>query len=410
MEYRPYNPKKDREAVRRIWRETGWLEKGKEEAMDLFVECGRALVADIAGEPECLVITAPGTVRHLAEDLPLSCVTGVTTSRVARKQGFAGRLTAAAVAQDAVDGALVSALGMFEQGYYDQHGFGTGGYEHWISFVPASLKVTVKPRVPQRITPNDWEAVHAARLQRRRGHGTCNLLPPATTRAEMLWAKNGFGLGYAGDEDGKFSHLFWCDAKDDREHGPYTVQWMVYNSREEFLELLALMKNLGDQVFSLRMREPAGIQLQDLISQPFRHYDLTEKGKYECRVSAHAYWQMRICDLAGCLERTHLPHGGVRFNLQLTDPIERFLDAGAPWRGCGGEYVVTLGKSSGAERGRAEGLPTLKATVNAFTRLWLGVLSATALSYTDDLEAPPELLVALDEVLRLPAPHPDWDF
>jgi hypothetical protein len=410
VEFRAYNPEKDREAVHRIWRETGWLEKDKEEAMDLFVECGRALVADIAGEPECLVITAPGTVRHLSEDLPLSCVTGVTTSRIARKQGFAGKLTAAAIAQDVADGALVSALGMFEQGYYNQHGFGTGGYEHWISFVPASLKGTVKPGVPRRITADDWEAVHACRLQRRRGHGACNLTPSATTRAEMMWAKKGFGLGYADGESGKLSHLFWCEAKEGGEHGPYTIQWMVYSTREQFLELLALLKNLGDQVFSIRLREPAGIQLQDLISQPFKHYDLTEKGKYEARASAYAYWQMRICDVAGCLEKTRLPHGGVQFNLQLTDPIEHFLDADAPWRGCAGDYVVTLGKSSSAERGKAEGLPTLKTTVNAFTRMWLGVLPAASLNHTDDLEAPPELLEALDEVLRLPAPHPDWDF
>ena len=80
------------------------------------------------------------------------------------------------------------------------------------------------------------------------------------------------------------------------------------------------------------------------------------------------------------------------------------------WRGSTGEYVVTLGKSSGAERGSDESLPTLKTTVNAFTRLWLGVRPATALSYTDDLETPAELLEALNEVLRLPAPHPDWDF
>lgn len=410
MEFRAYNPEKDREAVHRIWRETGWLEKGKEEAMDLFVECGRALVADIAGEPECLVITAPGVVRHLNEDLALSCVTGVTTSRVARKQGFAGRLTALAIAQDAADGALVSALGMFEQGYYNQHGFGTGGYEHWISFVPASLNVTVKPRVPVRVTADDWEAVHAARLRRKRGHGGCSLTPSATTRAGMMWAKNGFGLGYRDEATGAVAHHFWCEAKEGEEHGPYTVQWMVYDTRDEFLELFALLRNLGDQVFSIRMREPAGLQLQDLISQPFKHYDLTEKGKYESRASAYAYWQMRICDLPGCLEKTRWPHGGLRFNLLLTDPIEQFLEADAPWCGCAGEYVVTLGKSSGAERGRHDSLPTMKTTVNAFTRLWLGVRPATALSYTDDLEAPAELLEALDEVLRLPAPHPDWDF
>src|SRR6185295_5181096 len=109
---------RDRDAVHRIWQECGWLEKGKDEQLDRFVQAGHALVADIYGEAECLVLTAPGTLRYLDEDLPTSCITGVTTSRVARKQGLANRLTARAVAADAAEGALLSALTMFEQGYY----------------------------------------------------------------------------------------------------------------------------------------------------------------------------------------------------------------------------------------------------------------------------------------------------
>jgi hypothetical protein len=48
--------------------------------------------------------------------------------------------------------------------------------------------------------------------------------------------------------------------------------------------------------------------------------------------------------------------------------------------------------------------------VNAFTRLWLGVRSATSLSWTDHLQAPESLLNQLDNALRLPTPMPDWDF
>src|SRR5438552_415142 len=116
MILRDYDLEKDREAAHRIWFETGWLEKGKEEVMTRFVAAGRALVAEIHGEAECLVLTMPGTVRYLTEDLPLGGVTSVTTSRVARKQGLASRLAAKAIAADVAEGALVSALGMFEQG------------------------------------------------------------------------------------------------------------------------------------------------------------------------------------------------------------------------------------------------------------------------------------------------------
>ena len=412
MEFRPYDEARDKAAAHRIWRETGWLEAGKkshEEAMDLFIGCGRALVADVNGEAECLALTAPGDIRYLEEDLPFSCVTAVTTSRIARKQGLAKKLTAAAVAADAAEGALVAGLGMFEQGYYDKLGFGSGGYEHRLSFDPARLKVKAAFRVPRRLGPGDWAELHAARLRRARGHGSCNLTPPDITRAETIWAANGFGLGYNDGPGGELTHYLWC-AADPAEEGPYYVNWIVYRGRDQFLELMALLQNLGDQVRLVKMREPAGIQLQDLLERPFQLRTLTAKSKFEHKISAVAYWQMRICDLPGCLARTHLPGKEMRFNLIITDPLEEALAAEAPWRGVAGEYVVTLGPSSGAEPGTDPARATLEASVGAFTRMWLGVRPATGLAITDDLHGPPALLKQLDATLRLPDPKPDWDF
>jgi hypothetical protein len=48
--------------------------------------------------------------------------------------------------------------------------------------------------------------------------------------------------------------------------------------------------------------------------------------------------------------------------------------------------------------------------VNAFTRLWFGVRPASGLALSDELNAPPELLDALDRTLLLPQPLPDWDY
>jgi len=60
--------------------------------------------------------------------------------------------------------------------------------------------------------------------------------------------------------------------------------------------------------------------------------------------------------------------------------------------------------------GRDPGLSTLTASVNAFTRLWLGVRPARGLAVTDELSGPPALLEELDWLLRLPDPKPDWDY
>ena len=409
MAFRNYDPERDKEAVHRIWRETDWIEKDETKTMDIFVDSNRAMVAEVDGEAECLVLSAPGTVRYLAEELPFAGVTGVTTSRVARKQGFASRLTARVIAADAANGVLVAGLGMFEQGFYNRFGFGTGGYEHWVGFDPARLRTAVKARVPKRISSDDWEVVHALRLARHRGHGGITLDPPGVTRAEMLFPKKGFGLGYHDGPNGELTHHIWCKVRGG-EHGPYQVEWLTYRTPEQFLELMALLKNLGDQVLMVRMREPPGIRLQDLIVQPFKQRQISEKSRFETGTRAWASWQMRICDLPGCLARTHLRGDTVRFNLSLHDPVERFLDQDAPWRGIGGEYVVALGPASSAERDTDASLPTLRASVGAFTRAWLGVGPVTGLAVTDDLDGPPDLLAALDRALCLPDPNPDWDF
>jgi hypothetical protein len=381
----------------------------QEEALDIWLGFGRTMVAELEGAAESVVVTAPATFRHLKEDLPLSAVMSVATSHVGRKRALASRLTATLVARDAVEGALVAALGVFEQGYYNQLGFGSGSYACRVSFDPAQLAVRARHRVPRRLTPADWEAVHAARLQRARGHGAVNIVPPEASRGEMLFTKNPFGLGYFDGPGGTLSHYVWGGAGG-MAHGPLHVKWLVYQTRGQFLELMALLRSLGDQVHLVTMGEPPGVQLQDLMRRPLKQRRTTEKSAYAAGIGAGAWWQMRICDLAGCLARTRLPAGPLTFNLHLSDPIEPHLAPDAAWRGVAGEYVVTLGPSSGAERGTHPSLPTLTATANAFTRMWIGVRPASGLAMTDDVAGPPDLLAQLDKVLRLPMPTLDWEF
>ena len=414
MRFRRYQADRDREAVRRIWREVGWLParaeaEGVQQACDLLFESGISWVAELADEAECAVGTAMGGVRHLREDLALTVLTSVATSRIARKQGLPRTLMARALADNAEAGALVAALGMFEQGYYNQVGFGTGSYEHWVSFDPASLGVRAGHRVPRRLTLDDWQEAHSPRLTRLGGHGRSYLTPPGMTKASMLTVDNGFGLGYCDGPSGGLSHYLWCGAGN-VERGPYSIRWMAYQTWDQFLELMALVKSLGDQVHLITMREPPLIHMQDLLDKPFKRREITEGSRFGTGISASAYWQMRILDLPGCLARTHLPWGEVRLNLHLSDPVERYLEGDSRWRGCAGEYLVTLGPESSAVAGSDPSLPTLTTTVNAFTRLWLGVLPASTLAATDELSAAPKLLSGLDEVLRLPTPRPDWGF
>ena len=410
MQWRFYDSDRDQMAAHRIYLEVGWADESRTpEQLDRFITgSGHGFVADLNGEAECLVLTSKGDLRYLRETLPLACVTGVTTSRLARRQHFAGRLAATAIATEAAEGAAVASLGIFDQGFYNKLGFGNGSYERSVKFATGDLTVDVTPRVPLRLTLDDWPRIHEARLRRHRPHGSASLFPPAFTMGRIHAGQNQFGLGYADDPDAGLSHLLFCSAGD-VEHGPYFVRYLVYRTREQFLELLALLKSLADQVYTVQMFEPAEIQLTDFLRQPFKAHRMNG-GAHHTGIEAYAWWQMRICDLLACLAQTKLPWGDLRLNLRLSDPIERYLGPELAWRGVAGDYVVTLGAQSGAERGHDAALPTLTASVNAFTRLWLGVRPATGLAVSDDLQGPPELLEALDEIIRVPSPKPDWDF
>lgn len=408
MLIRKYDRERDQMACRRIWREIGWLDAGQEPVMDLSIEAGDAYVAEVDGEAECLVQTSPGVMRYQSRRLPFCGVTGVATSHLVRRQGFASQLTAHAIARRAAAGDLVAGLGVFDQGFYDRLGMGTGAYERQITLDPSSLRVSGRPRIPVRLTANDWEEIHQARLGRLQGHGAVTLTPAATTHADVLTdGNNGFGLGYRDGPARAISHHIWVSTED-MSRGPYHIVWMSYQTGQQLVELLQVIKSLGDQVLRVVMQEPAHVMMQDLVDQPFKKSRMTRDAKGELGVTCKAWWQARILDLEACLAATSVPGDGLVFNLALSDPIAAYLPEGAQWRGIAGEYVVSVGPESSARRGHDPALPTLSASVNAFTRLWLGVRPASGLAVSDDLRGPDELLATLDRTWLLPEPHLDW--
>jgi len=407
LEYRTYNPERDKDAVHRIWKETGWIEDDDYESMDLILEHHSVIVADVNDRAECLVESVQADIDYLSRRLLLSVISSVTTSLVARKSKLALRLTAQRLALDAADSAAVSALGVFDQGFYNKLGFGNGCYVIRHRFSPSLLRIDVTPRVPLRLGKEDWERIHRARLKRMRGHGSVSIFSPFFTRAELM-EKTSFGLGYQ-DDGGELTHLLWMEGLG-KDYGPFRINMMVYRTWDQFRELLALVRTFGDQINLVRIFEPPGVQLQDFLERPFFIRRITEKSQSENNCWAESFFQWRILDLQKCLTEIHLPGKPVRFNLRLTDPVVKYLDSGTPWRGVGGEYTVTLGEECSVGAGEEKSLPTLECSVNAFTRLWLGILTAEGLSVSDDFRAPEGLIRRLDNLLRLPAPQPNWMF
>ena len=405
-----YEHARDWEAVKRIHREVGWLDD-ENDAKDFehLVRRLDGVVVPLDGEAECAVFTAPGAMRHLETDVDMTAVVGLMTSRVARKLGAAKQLTAHALAKAADAGSEMAALCIFDQGFYNRLGFGNGSYQNRIRFDPATLTVDVPFRPPKRIGREQWRDVHAAMYARLRGHGGCVLHLPEIACCDVPANRaKTIGLGYYDGPGGTLSHFFMGETVG--EHGPYDIYFYAYQTPAQLFELLALIKSLGDQVSLFSMEEPPEIQFQDLLARPFRTGANTRGSKFANSHDTRAYWQVRMLDVAKCLQKTRLDAEPVTFNLALDDPIEAYLDGANSWRGCAGDYVVTLGKQSGAEPGRSANLPVLTASVGAFTRLWLGVRNASSLTLTDDLRGDEALLGALDRALRLPQPHIGWDF
>lgn len=412
MTIRKYHHAKDQKSAHRIWREIGWIDdQDDEKFLDIHLSDCKALVAELNGEAECLVSSVPGTIKHLQADISMAAITAVTTSRIARNQQLASRTTAALIAENAQAGLETSTLGMFEQGYYDRLGFGSGPYVHIWNIDPSGLSIKGKARVPIRLGQDDYAEIYHAMINRWRSHGGVILQSESALRADLGWTENAFGLGYR-NKKAELTHFIWGEAKG--EHGPYTLNFQAYQNKEQLLELMALVKGLGDQVHSVRLIEPAHLQLQDILDRPFHQMNISERSKYEVSNDSEAHWQIRINDVAACLAKTYLPgRKTLSFNLRLIDPLTRYLDSSVKesvWRGAGGDYTVHLGEECAATPGHSSSLPLLNAAVSGFSRLWMGCASAAALSVIDAIEATPELIDRLDQTLSLPLPKVSWEF
>ena len=95
--YRPFDHERDMEAVQRIWIEVGWNDADETRELAAtaeFFKSGHTEVGTIDDRAECAVHWMSGTVQYQDKTLALGVVTGVTTSHLARKLGYARELTA----------------------------------------------------------------------------------------------------------------------------------------------------------------------------------------------------------------------------------------------------------------------------------------------------------------------------
>ena len=89
------------------------------------------------------------------------------------------------------------------------------------------------------------------------------MLAAEFAHADMGWTEDAFGLGYRNAKS-ELTYFIWGENKS--EHGPLTNNALAYQNTEQLLELLAMLKGQGDQVYSVSLLEPSHLQMQDLIN------------------------------------------------------------------------------------------------------------------------------------------------
>jgi hypothetical protein len=87
------------------------------------------------------------------------------------------------------------------------------------------------------------------------------------------------------------------------EHGPLTINALVYQNTKQLLELLAMLKGLGYQVTSVSLLEPSHLEAQGLINSPFRRQATNQGSELGEENYAEAFSLIRINNFESVLQK-----------------------------------------------------------------------------------------------------------
>lgn len=403
MDIRAYEAERDRAHVERIWREVGWItDDDGAAALPHFLDGGHVTVGLADGEAECCVSIHDATWRQDRTDLACALVSSVTTSWVGRRRGFAGTMLRRQLVAAAGRGDAVSVLGMFDQGFYDRLGFGTGASVLRHQFDPDTLRIDVAPRPVRRLGVDDVPAVHDLLQRRPRTHGGVVVHDEGFTRGEYLWTEERMTLGLH-DEDGRLVGVLIGKATG--EHGPLEVYVLVGETSDELLELVGLLRQLGDQYRLVWLADPPELVLEDLLDQPYRHRFTSKGAAHPHQITAGAWWQLRVLDLVAVTAALPASSTDVTVVVDVQDPLAAGDDG---WDGVHGRWRLSFGAAPTAER--TDAAADIVAGAGAVSRLLTGVAKASHLALSDHLDGPPDVLAALDDAITLPEPQPGMWF
>jgi len=251
------------------------------------------------------------TARLRGAWLPLAGLTAVATAPTHRRQGLAGRMLEASLAEYHDRGWPVSALRPFDARFYGRYGWATGCRYTEATVSPSALAPAREGRGGRfrRVHPEGFEDLRPVYREWLDGVGL------ATRRSEDWWRERAFHTSgtelycYAWERDGETRGYLLYEVED-RE---LTVHEAAHVDGEAYLNLLAFLADHDAQVEEVVLRGLGHDRLLDVVEDRSALSVETAPGQ-----------MVRIADVPAALEAVRYPTEDATLALAVTDDH-------APW-------------------------------------------------------------------------------
>ena len=294
------------------------------------------------------------TARVRGAWLPLAGLTGVATAPTHRRQGLAGRMLEASLAEYRDRGWPVSALRPFDARFYGRYGWATGCRYTAATVSPSALAPAREAAAGRfrRVHPEGFEALEPVYREWLDGVGL------ATRRSEDWWRDRAFHTPgtelycYAWERDGETRGYLLYQAEDRR----LTVREAAHVDHEAYLNLLRFLADHDAQADELLLRGPGHDRLLDVVED-----------RDALDVELVPGQMVRIADVSAALEAVRYPADeAATLTLSVADDH-------APWN----DRTVRLAVADGtATVEPTEEEPDASVDIGTLSQLLVGYLPA----------------------------------
>jgi predicted acetyltransferase len=305
--------------------------------------------------------------------LPLAGLTGVATAPERRREGLAGRMFEASLAEYRDRGWPVSALRPFEESVYARYGWATGTRYTTATVPPSALAPArettggrfrrVRPEAFERLEPVYREWLDGVGLATRRDDDWWRDRVFHTFRSELYcyaWERDGEPRGYL---------IYGIE---DRE---LTVHEAAHTDGEAYLSLLRFLADHDAQIEEITLRGRDHERLLDVVED-----------RSALTVEVAPGYMVRIVDVPAALEA--VPYPGVE-NVSLALAV---ADDHAPWNDRTFGVAVRDGTATVEPTDAA---PDARVDVGTLSQLLVGYLPAERALTLGGLEAGPDTVGSL---------------